>query len=1050
MMPLPWAHSPALIIPWAPQSPAASSSHRHFHSRHPHGTTLPPSLPFVHSKLDSMKSYPVQDIMLPCGLRIFFLYFSALFLIPLSVTNVVGSTSNDSNVEVNVGAIYGKKDWIGVMGFTCIQMALADFYASNPHYKTRISLYTRDSNQDVVGAAAAALYLIEKVEVKAILGPMTSMEAEFVTFLGAKAQVPIVSYSATSPFLSSIQSPYFVRAAQDDSTQAQVIAAMVQAFGWREVVPIHIDNDYGEGIMPYLMDSFQQISARIPYTSVLSSYASDDQILEELYKIQTMQTRVFVVHMSANDGSRLFANANKAGMLSEGYAWIVTNGVGNFLDSLDHDTIENMQGVLAVQTYVPKTQKLDNFINRWKLKIQEDRVNFPKSAKLNVIGLWAYDAASALARAVEKVLNMSSFFVSTNNNSSSTDLDSIKVSQIGPMLLQAILRTKFEGLAGVFSLNDGQLLSSTYQIVNVIGNSGRGIGFWTPDDGLSKDLNINIQSISPTPNLRTIIWPGDTSSVPKGWVIPTSGTKLKIGVPIRPGFEEFVTVTHDAVKNITTVSGYCIDVFDAAMRRLPYFVPYEYVAFVKPDNFTSAGSYDDLISQVYFKKYDAVVGDVTIIANRSNYVDFTQPYTDSGVIMVVPVKDANINRAWIFLKPLTWELWVTSFCFFVFIAFLVWLLEHRISDEFRGGSPLQQIGTSLYYSLCTMVFAQKENVVSNLARLVVVVWMFVVLILTQSYTASLTSMLTVQQIQPTVTNLNVLLNNGEYVGYQEGSFVGELLIQLGFKETKLRAYSDPEQLDELLRNGSAHGGIAAVLDEIPYMNLFLSNHCSYTMVQPTYKTGGFGFVFPLGSPLLPDVSRAILNVTEGHEMVLIEQKWGLQPNSCQNSSAVPSTTSSLGVDSFWGLFLIVGTFALIAICISTGMFLYEQRRILMCPDLPFFTRIRILAKKFDQRDLEFYTFRKAEQRHVGIAADAISSAPNTDFPPSPRKDIPVSSPSLQIVDVGVVDERRNTDCPPSPSSYTSNAEGNTFCFSGGASPSTELAEPASLYIESND
>ncbi|GAB2230330.1 hypothetical protein Drorol1_Dr00014592 [Drosera rotundifolia] len=992
-------------------------------------------------------------MMLPCGLRIFFLYYSALFLIPLSVMNVVGSTSNgsnDGNVEVKVGAIYGEKDWIGVMGFTCIQMALSDFYASNPHYMTRISLYTRDSNQDVVGAAAAALYLIEKVEVKAILGPMTSMEAEFVTFLGAKAQVPIVSYSATSPFLSSTQSPYFVRAAQDDSTQARVIAAMVQAFGWREVVPIHIDNEYGEGIMPYLMDSFQQISAQIPYTSVLSSYASDDQILEELYKIQTMQTRVFVVHMSANDGSRLFANANKAGMLTEGYVWIVTNGVGNFLDFLDPDTIENMQGVLAVQTYVPKAQKLDNFIDRWKLKIQEDRVNLPKSAKLNVIGLWAYDAATALARAVEKVFNMSSFFVSTNNNSGSTDLDSIKVSQIGPKLLQAILRTKFEGLAGVFGLNDGQLLSSTYQIVNVIGNSGRGIGFWTPDDGLSKDLNRNIQSNSTTPNLRTIIWPGDTSSVPKGWVIPTSGTKLKIGVPVRPGFEQFVRVTLDAVKNTTIVEGYCIDVFNAAMGQLPYYVPYEYVAFVKPDNFTSAGSYDDLISQVYFKKYDAVVGDVTIIANRSNYVDFTQPYTDSGVIMVVPVKDANINRAWIFLKPLTWELWVTSFCFFVFIAFLVWLLEHRISDEFRGGSLLQQIGTSLYYSFCTMVFAQRENVVSNLARLVVVVWMFVVLILTQSYTASLTSMLTVQQIQPTVTDLNVLIKNGEYVGYQENSFVRELLIQLGFKETKLRTYSDPEQLDELLRCGSAHGGIAAVLDEIPYMNLFLSKYCSYTMVQPTYKTGGFGFVFPLGSPLLPDVSRAILNVTEGHEMAQIEKKWFPQLSSCQNSSAVASSTSSLGVDSFWGLFLVVGTFALIAICISTGMFLYEQRRILMCPDLPFFTRIRILAQKFDQRDLEFYTFKKAELRQVGIAADAISSAPNTDFPPSPRNDIPLSTPLVQIVDVGVVDVGRNTDSPPSPSSYASNAEDNTFCFSGGASPSTELTEPASLHIESND
>ncbi len=40
-----------------------------------------------------------------------------------------------------------------------------------------------------------------------------------------------------------------------------------------------------------------------------------------------------------------------------------------------------------------------------------------------------------------------------------------------------------------------------------------------------------------------------------------------------------------------------------------------------------------------------------------------------------------------------------------------------------------------------------ENIHNNFTRLVIVVWLFVVLILTSSYTASLSSMLTVQQLQ---------------------------------------------------------------------------------------------------------------------------------------------------------------------------------------------------------------------------------------------------------------------------------------------------------------
>lgn len=135
---------------------------------------------------------------------------------------------------------------------------------------------------------------------------------------------------------------------------------------------------------------------------------------------------------------------------------------------------------------------------------------------------------------------------------------------------------------------------------------------------------------------------------------------------------------------------------------------------------------------------------------------------------------------------------------------------------------------------------------SNLARFVVIIWCFVVLILTQSYTASLTSLLTVQQFQPTVTDVNQLLKNREKVGYQEGSFVEGLLKQLGFEESQLKVYNSPEDLYILFEHGSINGGIAAAFDENPYMKLFLAKYCDkFVMVEPTFKADGFAFVRPL-------------------------------------------------------------------------------------------------------------------------------------------------------------------------------------------------------------
>ncbi|GJM98776.1 hypothetical protein PR202_ga15813 [Eleusine coracana subsp. coracana] len=107
------------------------------------------------------------------------------------------------------------------------------------------------------------------------------------------------------------------------------------------------------------------------------------------------------------------------------------------------------------------------------------------------------------------------------------------------------------------------------------------------------------------------------------------------------------------------------------------------------------------------------------------------------------------KRAWVFVKPLRYDLWLVSFAFLVFTGFAVWAWKHRINEEFRG-PPSYQIGTLLYFGFSTLVFSHRESLKSNLSRFAVVVWVFVVLILQSSYTASLTSMLTVPQLGPTI------------------------------------------------------------------------------------------------------------------------------------------------------------------------------------------------------------------------------------------------------------------------------------------------------------
>ncbi|CBI17828.3 unnamed protein product, partial [Vitis vinifera] len=794
-------------------------------------------------------------------------------------------TNNSSSMTLyGIGVVLDMGSSLGRMANNCISMAVSDFYSINRHYQTRLVLHTRDSMGEPLYALSSAIDLLENKNVHAILGPQTSEEAEFLVDLGDKARVPIVTFSVTTPFLSQEKTPYFVRVAINDNAQVKAIAAIVQAFRWRQVTLIHEDSNYGNGIIAYLIGAFEEIDSHVPYRSVISLRDTDDQITIELQKLMTMSTRVFVVHMSCSLASRLFLKAKELGMISKGYAWIITDGITSFLNSMDASVIDSMQGLVGLNPYIPPSEELNNFTVKWQNKFPNDNQS-GKLNELNVFCLWAYDAVWALARAYEEI-----------------------VSQTGSKILKAILQSQFNGLSGKFQLKDGQLEPVAFQLVNVVGNGVKGIGFWTPKHGISREVNLSDSQLYSTSanSLQPTIWPGLSAVTPKGWTMPVSGKKLRIGVPVKGGFTELVKVDRNLQTGSVSVSGFCIDVFKAAVENLPYALTYEFIPFAD-SNGSSAGTYNDLVFQVYLQVFDAVVGDVTITANRSLYVDFTLPYTELGVGMVVPIEIGKAKNMWIFLEPLTVDLWLVSGAFFILTGCIVWFIERKINDEFKG-SRAQQVGMILWYSFSTLVFSQREKLISNLSKCVVIVWLFAVLILTSSYTASLSSMLTVNRLQ--------MLRKGSFIGYQYGSLIGEILNNLNFANSSLETYGSIEGYAHALIEGSKKGGVSAIIDEIPYIKLFLAQYGDqYTMMEPEYlTTNGFGFAFPKGSPLVQDISRAIAKLRADGELHKIQQTW-FQDHSVFKKQESLTKPSILDSYSFRGLFLVTGTSSTLALII---------------------------------------------------------------------------------------------------------------------------------------
>ncbi|KMT08870.1 hypothetical protein BVRB_6g135930 [Beta vulgaris subsp. vulgaris] len=810
----------------------------------------------------------------------------------------------------------------GKVAKLAIEAAMDDVNSSSQVLKgTKLNISMSDSNYSGFLGAIEAMTIIES-GVVAIIGPQSSVIAHVVSQVAKGLQVPLLSFAATDPTLSSLDYPFVVRTNQNDLFQMAAIADIVDYYGWREVTVIFTDDDYGRNGMAALGDKLAKKRCSISYKAPMSPILNREDIRNVLFEVALQESRILVLHTYNNYGLEVLEVARSLNMLDIGYVWIATNWLSDVLDTnspLSQDALSDVQGLLTLRVRTPDSQLKQNFISRWRDLVR--RANGNGSFGLNTYGLYAYDTVWILARALDAYFDQGGNISFSNNSILSQlkdkdlHLDAMSTFDGGALLLSNIWQTNMTGLTGHIQYDsDRNLINPAFDIINVVGTGHNTIGYWSNFSGLSLKPPELLHSGSSNQSdssrkLSIVIWPGRTTEKPRGWVFPNNGKVLRIGVPWRVDYREFISYSPSP----TSFSGYCIDVFTAAVNLLPYAVPYRLIPF---GNGKHNPNINQLVEKISAGEFDAVIGDLSITTDRTRNADFTQPYVESGLVVVAPVTVQESN-AWAFFKPFTPMLWGVTGLSFIIVGAVVWILEHRFNDEFRG-PPRQQVSTMLWFSCSTWFFAHRENTVSTLGRLVLLIWLFVVLIINSSYTASLTSMLTVQQLTSHVKGIDSLIESREPIGYQEGSFAFNYLNeQLNIPKSLLIPLHSEEGYDEALRKGPSNGGVAAIVDERAYMELFLSSRCEYTIVGQEFTKNGWGFAFPRDSPLAVDMSTALLQIAENGDLQRIHDKW-LMRKAC-SSQDTKLDVNRLELKSFWGLFLVCGIACFVALILYFGL-----------------------------------------------------------------------------------------------------------------------------------
>ena len=109
-----------------------------------------------------------------------------------------------------------------------------------------------------------------------------------------------------------------------------------------------------------------------------------------------------------------------------------------------------------------------------------------------------------------------------------------------------------------------------------------------------------------------------------------------------------------------------------------------------------------------------------------------------------------------------------------------------------------------------------------------------------SFTAVLSSMMTVPRLEPSVREIDVLRSSNAAVGCNGNSFICDYLINvLNFKPNNIKRVKSIDDYPRALDNGE----IKAAFFVVPHAKVFLATYCNgYIESGPRFKLGGFGFV----------------------------------------------------------------------------------------------------------------------------------------------------------------------------------------------------------------
>ncbi|KFZ52195.1 Glutamate receptor ionotropic, NMDA 2C, partial [Antrostomus carolinensis] len=501
----------------------------------------------------------------------------------------------------------------------------------------------------------------------------TEAVAQILDFISSQTQVPVISISGGSAVVLTPKEPgsAFLQLGVSIEQQIQVIFKVLEEYDWGSFAVI--TSLYpGYNIFLDVIRSFTDASYfGWELQEVLTFEMSQERSSSRTQRLlRQIDAQVLIVYCSREEAEYLFAMAEEAGLVGPGYVWIVPSlTVGN----MEVPPSSFPVGLISVVT------------ESWKLSLRQ---KVRDGVAIIAMGAASFFQAHGYLPEVGRDCRAPSGATATNTS-----------------FYRHLLNVTWEHRD--FSFNEGGYLVRPTMVVislnphrlwEMVGKWEKGIihmkyPVWPRYGSFLQPVVDNRHLTVATLEERPFVIVENTD--------PSTGVCVRNTVPCRKQTNS--SQSGDGLVDPYTklcCKGFCIDI----LKKLAKAVKFSYDLYLVTNGKHGKivrGVWNGMIGEVYYKRADMAIGSLTINEERSEIVDFSVPFVETGISVMVARSNGTVSPS-AFLEPYSPAVWVMMFvmCLTV-VAVTVFVFEYF--SPVGPGGPSFTIGKSVWL-LWALVF----------------------------------------------------------------------------------------------------------------------------------------------------------------------------------------------------------------------------------------------------------------------------------------------------------------------------------------------------------